>query len=324
MTLVARLLTVTAFGLLAGGTLACQPSGPEARKTEAALTAAAPAAADLSAPALEELQNAAYTGVAEAGDSFTLANGRWEGAPYDAGGASRPSVTLLRDVRLVGDLDGDGREEAVVLLAGASGGTGETSYVAVVRRGPGGVENAATVPVGDRVQVRDARIDGRRIVLDVVQGGENDAGCCPGDLVTRTWDFASGALREGTPASAGRLSLETMAGSEWVLRSWSRDETAPATPEVTLRLDGARLVGSAGCNAYFANAQAGGSPGDVTVGPVGTTRKMCADTEMAVERRFTQQLAGVRRIGFMSGRLALSYQNADESFGAMLFERRAR
>jgi len=93
---------------------------------------------------------------------------------------------------------------------------------------------------------------------------------------------------------------------------------------VTLKLDGNRLVGSAGCNNYFALAKPGGSPGDLKVGPIGTTRKMCPEAEMAVEKRFTQQLAGVNQVRFMAGQLALPYTGKDQSFGVMLFERRAR
>jgi heat shock protein HslJ len=310
---------IAAMGMLVAVSVACQSHQQEPAKPDAAS-----AVADLSAPTLKELQNATYKGVEEADGPFTLANGKWEGRPYEPGGASRPSVTFVRDIRLAGELDGDGREEAVVLLGGSAGGTGEMSYLAVVRRATSGLENLATAPVGDRVQLRDARIDGRRIVLDVVQAGEQDAMCCPGDLVTRTWELEGGALKEGAPTTTGRLSLDTLAGAEWVLRSWAWDEAAPATPEVTLKLDGTRLVGSAGCNNYFAPVKAGGQPGDLVVGPAGATRKMCRDPEMAVEARFLRQLSGVRQMRFMAGRLALPYQIKEESFGVMLFERRAK
>jgi heat shock protein HslJ len=324
MIAVLKVLRVAVVGLVAAGALACQSPPPEAKKGEAAPTVAAPAPVDPSAPTLKELQNATYTGVEEAGGPFTLTAGAWEGTPYEPGGASRPSVTFVRDFRLAGDLDGDGREEAVVLLAGATGGTGETSYLAVVRRAATGIENIATAPVGDRVQLRDGRLDGTRIVLDVVQGGEKDAGCCPGDLVTRTWEFAGGALKEAAPATTGRLSIETIGGTEWVLRSWAWDEPAAATPEVTLKLDGNRLVGGAGCNNYFASVKAGDSPGDIEIGPAGTTRKMCPQAEMAVEKRFLEQLAGVKQVRFVAGQLALPYTKKDQSFGVMLFERRAK
>ena len=86
--------------------------------------------ADAAAPTREELGNATYQGVEEAGGPVTLVNGRWVAKPYVEGGASRPSVTLTRDFLLAGDLDGDRREEAVALLVATTGGTGETVYLA--------------------------------------------------------------------------------------------------------------------------------------------------------------------------------------------------
>ena len=172
---------VVVIALCAAGVSACQSRPAGAAPKAAQLVAQAPAA-DRSAPTLQELKSATYRGVEAAGADFTLANGRWEGQPYEPGAASRPSVTFARDFRLAGDLDGDGADEAVALLAASTGGTGEMSYVAVVGRPGGTITNIATARIGDRVQVRDARIDGRRIVLDVVQAGEHDAACCPGEL----------------------------------------------------------------------------------------------------------------------------------------------
>jgi heat shock protein HslJ len=285
--------------------------------------AESPQAVGRPAPTIEDLKNARYHGVEEAGAAFELTNGKWEGKPYEPGGASLPSVSFAGDFRVAGDLNGDGAEEAVVLLTAGTGGTGEVWYLAVVGKPGGKVTNIATAPIGDRVQVRDAKIDGRRIVVDLVQAGENDAACCPADLVTRTWELAGAALREGTPVKTGRLSLEVLAGTEWVLKAWAWEEAAPAVPEVTLKLDGGRLTGSAGCNGYFAPVKAGGSPGDVRVGPAGSTRKMCPEAEMVVEHRFLNQLAGVTQLRFVAGQLALPYTNQDKSFGVMLFDRRA-
>jgi hypothetical protein len=89
-----------------------------------------------------------------------------------------------------------------------AGGTGEMSCLAVAGRTAGEVTNRATAPIGDRVQVRDARIEGRRIVLDVAQAGGRDAACCPGDLVTRTWEFAGGSPR----VLAGVMQRRVVAG----------------------------------------------------------------------------------------------------------------
>ena len=308
------------IGLALAAACACQPRLEETVRPPSARVS--PPQFDRSAPTLQELKNARYSGVGEA-STFTLTDGRWEGAPFQPGAASKASVTFVRDFRLAGDLNGDGIEEAVVLLAASAGGTGETSYLAVAGRAAGQVTSIATAPVGDRVQVRDARIAGRRIVLDVVQAGRDDAACCPGDLVTRSWELAGGALREGAPVGTGRLSIDALAGAEWVLQAWAWNEAAPATPEVTLKLDANRLAGSAGCNSYFASVRPGSSPGALTVGPAGATRMMCSEAAMAVETRFLQQLGGVTQLRFVAGRMALTYTKADKTLGEMLFDRRA-
>jgi len=273
------------------------------------------------APAARELASARYQGIEEAGRPVTLQDGRWEGQPLQEGGASRPAVTLARDFRLTGDLDGDGREEAAVLLAGNAGGSGETVYLAIVgRRGPE-LRNIATAALGDRVQVRAGRIERRRVWLDVVQAGKDDALCCPGDLVSRSWELVNGRLKEGEPALTGRLAPAALSGSQWVLRAWAWDEPAAAEPAVTLRFEGARTGGNAGCNNYSTTLAPGDMPGDVKPGPVIATRRMCPEPEMGVEDRFLRQLEAVRQMRFIGGRLALVYDLPGAS-GVMLFEQR--
>lgn len=279
---------------------------------------------DRSAPSLRELRNATYRGAGEAGaGAFALAEGRWEGQPVAPGAASRPSVTFVRDFRLAGDLDGDGAEEAVVLLAASAGGTGEMSYLAIAGRRGGKVVNLTTARVGDRVQVRAARIVGKLVVLDIVQAGKSDAACCPGDLVTRSWRLVAGGLREGAPVATGRFSLDILTGTDWVLRSWSWNEDVPETPRITLKFDGTRVAGTAGCNNYFAAAKPGSTPEAITIGPAGATRMMCPEPAMAAEARFLRQLGGVSQLRFVAGQLALQYANPDHTFGVMLFDRRA-
>ncbi len=256
-------------------------------------------------------------------EPVTLVDGRWEGEPVVEDGVSRPAVYLARNFRLTGDLDADGSDEAVVLLGESSGGTGEYIHLAIVEGVDGRLSNTATVLVGDRVQIRDAMIEDRRIVLEVLQAGPDDAMCCPGELARRIWEMEGEGLREVPPPTRhGRLSLSTIAGTEWVLRSWAWDEPAPLEPEVTLVFEDRRLAGNAGCNRYFAAAEAGASPGDVSVGPAGSTRRACPDPIMGVEDRFFRQLGGVRKFGFVTTQLALTYES-DGAMGTMLFDRRS-
>jgi heat shock protein HslJ len=295
------------------------PSGQAPEPAAKAEPAAPPAGGP---PTTEELGNATYHGLESPDGEFTLADGRWEGEPFDEGGASRPVVSLGRDFRILGDLDGDGSQEAVVLLAQSSGGSGTFDYIAVVdRAGDGAVVNVATVPLGDRVQIRRAGIEDGRLVVDAVRAGPEDAACCPGEMVRWTWVLSDGRLEEVGSEITGRLSLDALAGREWVLRMWSWDEPAPADPEVVLSYLDGRLAGSSGCNRFSAAVSAGASPGDVSLGPAMGTRMACPEPAASVEDRFLAQLGGVTKYGFLLGRLALSYQIGDDA-GVMLFDSR--
>ena len=117
------------------------------------------------------------------------------------------------------------------------------------------------------------------------------------------------------------MTLETIGNTEWVLRSWDFKQPAPTHPVVTLIFKDGRFTGSSGCNNYFAPAKEGNMPGDVEVGPAGTTRKSCPDNEMSVETRFLDQLARVKKFGFLVTQLALSWEK-EGVWKTMLFDKR--
>jgi hypothetical protein len=146
-------------------------------------------------PTIEELANATYSGVEDS--PVTLSNGQWQGAPYVEGGASRPRVGLAKDFYITGDLNADGKPEAVVMLWQAGGGTGRYTYIAVMSRQNGDIKNIATALVGDRVKLRSAAIEAGEVILEVLQAGENDAMCCPTMLATRHWSLKNMQLQEG-------------------------------------------------------------------------------------------------------------------------------
>lgn len=270
---------------------------------------------------LDGLKNAAYMGIEEQ-DPVTLRDGVWEGEPFTEGGASRPSVHFVRDFRLMGDLDGDGADEAAVLLGANSGGTGEYIYLAVVGLREGRLKNLGTVLVGDRVQIRKAGILEGHVFLDLVRTGPEDAMCCPGELAMAGWNLEDDGLTPlAVTSETDRLSAETIAETEWVLRWWSLAEPASAEPEVTLFFKDGRLGGNSGCNTYFAAANTGDQPGDISMGPAGGTMMMCPAEVMAVEQRYLAQMAGVKKFGFMTGMLALTYE-FDGVWSVMLFEER--
>ena len=262
-----------------------------------------------------------YTGIEEADGPVALADGRWEGAPFDSGAASRPAVRLVRTLSPRGDLDGDGEPDFVALLAASAGGTGSQLYAAIVARRGGRWQNVATAPVGDRVDVRDARVAARQLVLEVVQAGPEDPLCCPGELATRTWELRADSLVELPVRVSGRLGPAALETGEWVLRAWSFDEPAPAEPVVTLRSGEGRWAGGSGCNRYTLEVTPGEMPGEVKLGAAAGTRMACPDPAGAIEARYLQALAGVTRFQFIGGRLAL-FNESGEGSGVLLFERR--
>lgn len=271
------------------------------------------------APTLAELRNATYVGIAEQ-DTVTLKDGLWEGAPFVEGGASRPRIQFVREFMMTGDLDGDGLDEAAVLLAGSSGGTGENIYLAVVGIREGALRNLDTVLLGDRVRVRKSGILEGRVFLDLLRAGPQDAMCCPGELAMVAWKLTGDQLVAMEAASEPqRLSLDSIGDREWVLRWWDLEEKALTEPEVTLFFKDGRLGGQSGCNNYFAAANIGQQPGELTMGPAGGTMMMCEDDIMAIEQRYLAQMDGVTKFGFLTGMLALSYE-IDGRPGVMLFE----
>lgn len=264
----------------------------------------------------DELRNATYRGIYDT--PVTLDDGEWEGEPFVPGGVSRPRLELARGFCLVGDLDGDAGEEAVVLLSESSGGSGTNGYLAVAGRRGGGLVNLGTALVGDRVQIRRARIAGRRIELDVVQAGSEDAACCPSQKATRVWALGADGLKEVASEITGSLSLADLGGVEWVLTHFGWEDPAPPEPAITLVFEGGGIAGSSGCNRYFAGVEAGEAPGELEIGPAGATRMACPEEEMALEDRYLKALGRVDRFAFATGRLLLTWSEHG-STGSMLF-----
>jgi len=117
---------------------------------------------------LTRLQNSVYACFEGIDVPVTLDAGHWEGEPPQPGSASVPRVDFLGDLVARGDLDGDGEDEAAVMLTTNFGGTGVYSYVAVVDQLAAENRSLDTRTVGDRIQLRGMRIEEGHLVLDIV------------------------------------------------------------------------------------------------------------------------------------------------------------
>lgn len=274
------------------------------------------------APDLDALRNMTYTGIED--DPVTLVDGAWEGAPYVEGSALRPTVDFVRDFVLAGDLDGDGSDEAVVMLEHATGGTGRFGILAVAGLVEGEATCLATADLGDRVKLVSAAVRPGAtpmIVLELLEAGPGDGACCPRDVVTRAFTFDGSALTAvASDVPTRRVSLAELEGWEWVLRHWSFHEAASPETEVTLVYDEGRFSGTNGCNNYFMAVDETEST-KISVGPGGATKMFCPDPAGEVETRFMAALGSVTDYGFMGGQLTLIHET-DGEYRVLFFERR--
>ena len=311
--LVSLVLATLATILLACG----QHQAPTNEESEAPATTAQPAGP----PSLDEIANATIHGIYD--EPVQLQAGKYEGEPFEPQGASFPRVGLIDEFLLTSDLDGDGVEEAIVMLWESSGGSGTYGYLAAMDREGSAVVNIATAEIGDRVQLRDSRISGNRVELDVLRAGPQDAGCCPGEMTILAWELEDDSL---IPVDSGvepeRLSIAAFAGPEWVLRSLDHDEPAPGEPEITLLFEDNRIAGGSGCNRYMGSVTEGDMPGDLTVGLLAGTMMACPPEVMELEDRYRQRLERAFKIGFFLGDLALSFEKEEGSMGLMRFRPR--
>ncbi len=274
-----------------------------ARTAAVVLTAAIEPSAAAPVP-LSALANAEYHGIYE--QAVTLKDGLYEGQPFLADGASRPTVTLIDRMVAVGDLDADGEQDAAVLLVENSGGSGSFVYLAAVSLAGGAARNLATTLLGDRVQVRNLSQDDGAVLVDLVVAGEEDPSALPATKVRKTFQVSDGSLIERASETQDALSLADLEGTSWTLRTMN-DAGGETRPEgtVTASFQDERISGGAGCNRYSGGVEDQGR-GAIAIGDISATQAACPEPLMALERAFLEHLATMERFGFRFGDLVLS------------------
>ena len=260
------------------------------------------------APTLAEAMEAEYSGIYDS--PVQLTGGRYKGEPFVKDSAARPTLKLLGELCVQGDLDGDGREESVVLLLENSGGSASFPYIALLERREGIVTNTWTGPVGDRVQVRSLRVDSGTLMMEVIQHGPGEPMCCPTEKALRNWVMDGRELVEGVPVVTGTVSVADLEGVEWILESFGPDEAYPGDPPVTIIFGKEKVSGSGGCNRYFAEITEI-APRVIKFGMIGGTRMACGDDVARVEDRFLDTVGGAVGYGFLAGKLSLTCRVED-------------
>lgn len=97
-----------------------------------------------------------------------------------------------------GDLDGDGKDEAVVISVCNTGGTGNFTEAYVLKMSGGEITRIVTLEGGDRAYggLREIRIEDGKMIVEANDPGEMGGACCPEEVVTRTYKLKGGSLEE--------------------------------------------------------------------------------------------------------------------------------
>ena len=270
------------------------------------------------APTFEQLSCAKVRGI-YGGKTIQLKDGVYEGEPFVAGGASRPRVMLLGRLTATANLDNQPGDERVALLAESSGGSGENIFLAVFGEQDGNVVNLGTALVGDRVRLRRLDIDGRTMLLDVVEAGPGEPMCCPTQLARTSYRLEPERLQLVAADVTGVLSLAAIADVEWTLEEMNGRPLAPGSRAPTFKVAGGIAGGFGGCNRYTGAVQES-TPGNISLGNLAATRMACADPQMMLEDGFLRDLKRVTSYTFLEGRLALRWEDGGQS-GLLMFRR---
>ena len=156
-------------------------------------TVALPAGEDSAALTAEILRNATYQhGFPKAGQA-QLQDGMYE-EKIDSDSAS-VIYLALSDQIAIGDLDGDGVDDAAVVLAANGGGSGTYYSLAAVINQDGTPLHVASASLGDRILLEALDIAAGVITVRMVAHGPDDGLCCPTQRVVHRYQLLGNALQ---------------------------------------------------------------------------------------------------------------------------------
>ena len=189
----------------------------------------------------DALANATYQSDYAANGEITLVDGQAE-EEIAPGSASKLVVTLIEPTAF-GDLNGDGIDDAAVLLASESGGSGTFIDLHAVLDEDGAPVDAASAFLGDRVQVNSLVIGDGVIVVEAGHTGPTDP--CAARRRREPQNLRTGGRRTGRTMDDG-LSLDTLSDLTYLSEA-APDGTAEMvdgvyTVEGTPGADGAETV----------------------------------------------------------------------------------
>ncbi|MET0659612.1 MAG: hypothetical protein ABW110_15810 [Steroidobacteraceae bacterium] len=133
----------------------------------------------------EQLGNLSYPSELGPNGRVQLKNGVFEA--QEAGDPTAHLVVRLTDHMAEGDLDGDGRSDAAVILESDSGGSGSFMDLAAVLNKPNGPESVAVTDLGDRTEIRHMAFADGKVRIELIGHGPDDPVCCPTQVQQREY-----------------------------------------------------------------------------------------------------------------------------------------
>lgn len=171
-----RALAIISIMVFASGcSIFSQPTATQPVQTQppAVETTAAPQVTASPTLTPEQLHNFSYA-LPFSQQIVQLVDGKYE----SVSGADVLRV-FLSDIQAMGDLNGDGLEDAAVILAENTGGSGTFLSLVVVLNQNGTPIQAGFAQLGDRVKIDSMVIEDQKILMDEVVHTPNDPLCCP-------------------------------------------------------------------------------------------------------------------------------------------------
>ncbi|HEX3034549.1 MAG TPA: hypothetical protein VHT73_05350 [Thermodesulfobacteriota bacterium] len=124
---------------------------------------------------LETIENAEYYVIMK-DQKVKLISGLYESTSEELG---LPESILVTDKVAFGDVNGDGEEDAAVILETNLGGSGFFYQLAIMINRDERPFNVANKNIGDRIIINSIDIRSGVVVIDMVTHSPGDALCCP-------------------------------------------------------------------------------------------------------------------------------------------------
>ncbi len=129
-------------------------------------------------------------------DLIALKNGSYEEPISDSGTPSNVYMSADLDTATssyaVTDLDADGAQDIVAVIADTSGGTGYFFALEAFINDGGAPRYAGRLSLGDRIKVNTITADKNIITVDIITQGPGEGLCCGTLRQVKTYEFDAG------------------------------------------------------------------------------------------------------------------------------------